>query len=340
MSYLTIDEVRAFNIEHTSRCNLKCPQCARVVDGKINPMLNMQDVSLGYYKWLFPKAFCNQLDFIFFCGNYGDPIASATFFDCAKYLAENGVRLSIHTNGSLRGTRYWKELASILNSNGKVIFSIDGLSDTNSKYRVNSNFEKIIENVKSFIRAGGIARWDYLVFDHNYHQVEEARGLAKKLGFKSFNEKKTKRFINNKNYKSNKGEGKFGSIIERYGSWKNYIDQTKISCRYKKDKTLYIDFDMNVWPCCWVGAPLFFYGDDNIQKNQLLNLMSKYEEGFNSLYYYSLEEILNHRWFKYDLMNSWSKTMDEGKLMTCGRTCGTEYKFSGDDDSNKKEMKL
>lgn len=340
MRYLNINEVRELNIEHTSRCNLRCPQCARTINGKVNPMLSMTDMTLGDYKWIFPESFCKQLDHIFFCGNYGDPIASYTFFDCVKYLAGNGILLTIYTNGSLRGTRYWEELASILGNSGKVIFAIDGLSDTNHIYRVNSNFEKIIENATAFIKAGGIARWDYLVFEHNYHQVEEARKLAKELGFTSFNEKKTKRTINNTNYKTNKGEGQFNSIVERYGSWENYIDQTPITCIYKQDKILYIDFDMNVWPCCWIGAPLFFYGEDNIQKKQLLGLMSKYEEGFNSLYYYSLEEILDHQWFKHDLVNSWSKKMIDGKLMTCGRTCGNEYKFSSGDESNRRETKL
>ena len=44
---------------------------------------------------------------------------------------------------------------------GKINFSIDGLADTNPTYRVNANWDKVIENVKTFIKAGGPARWDY-----------------------------------------------------------------------------------------------------------------------------------------------------------------------------------
>mgnify|MGYP004109623815 CR=1 FL=1 len=33
--YLTYDDITTVHIEHTSKCNLLCPQCARVVDGKI-----------------------------------------------------------------------------------------------------------------------------------------------------------------------------------------------------------------------------------------------------------------------------------------------------------------
>jgi len=51
-----------------------------------------------------------------------------------------------------------------------------------------------MENAKAFIDAGGIAHWDFIVFQHNEHQVEEARHLAKEMGFKNFNVKKTTRW--------------------------------------------------------------------------------------------------------------------------------------------------
>ena len=43
-----------------------------------------------------------------------------------------------------------------------------------------------MENVDAFIGNGGSAFWEYLVFKHNQHQIEEARLLSKKLGFKKF----------------------------------------------------------------------------------------------------------------------------------------------------------
>ena len=48
-------------------------------------------------------------------------------------------------------------------------------------------------NVKSFIQAGGEAHWEFLVFKHNEHQVEEARNLAREMGFKEFYLKKRRR---------------------------------------------------------------------------------------------------------------------------------------------------
>jgi hypothetical protein len=45
-------------------------------------------------------------------------------------------------------------------------------------------------NVQAFINAGGRAEWDYLIFKHNEHQIDEAKDLSKKLGFYSFVPKK------------------------------------------------------------------------------------------------------------------------------------------------------
>ena len=54
-----------------------------------------------------------------------------------------------------------------------------------------------MENAQAFIDAGGRARWDFIVFAHNEHQVEDAEALAKKMGFEKFQYKKSARFFSN-----------------------------------------------------------------------------------------------------------------------------------------------
>jgi hypothetical protein len=51
-----------------------------------------------------------------------------------------------------------------------------------------------MRNAEAFITAGGEAHWDFIVFEHNEHQVDEARNLAIKMGFKNFNVKRTTRW--------------------------------------------------------------------------------------------------------------------------------------------------
>jgi MoaA/NifB/PqqE/SkfB family radical SAM enzyme len=356
MSYLDLSEIRSIQIDHTSRCNLLCPQCARVDNGKVNSLVPLDELTVEDYKVIFPKEIIKNITQITQCGNYGDVIASNTILDCLDWLRTNGYNryINVITNGSARTPAWWKELAKILGKNGKATFSIDGLKDTNHLYRVNSNWDKIVENIKAFIGAGGNARWDYLVFEHNEHQVEAAKFLAKEWGFKGFYVKKTNRFITNKNYKTNtsktttkkvniatevKYQSNFDRIVQEYGSWSNYVDITEIDCKFKKQKTLFVDFEARLWPCTWTAAPIYFAGKDNIQKIQLHKILDHYGWNFNSLRHDSLESILDHEWFKKELVESWHRTQNDepiGKLMTCGRTCGTSYDFSSSSDNNRK----
>ena len=58
----------------------------------------------------------------------------------------------------------------------------------------NVNWNKVMENTMSFIGTGARAHWDMLVFEHNKHQVEESKEIAKEMGFSWFRTKETDRW--------------------------------------------------------------------------------------------------------------------------------------------------
>jgi MoaA/NifB/PqqE/SkfB family radical SAM enzyme len=355
--YLAIDNVKSIQIDHTSRCNCMCPQCARVSEGIVNPRMPIDELTVEDYKVIFPSTIIKQVELITQCGNYGDIVASNTILDCLEWLRENGstAHINIMTNGSARNMDWWKRLASIIGLNGRVTFSIDGLEDTNHLYRVGAIWNKVIENANTYIENGGRARWDYLIFDHNQHQVEEAEKLAREIGFESFYVKNTSRFINDKNYLTGKvseeetlkqptdekyrstSSEKFVNIIDKHNTWENYINETTIDCKFQKQSALFVDFQARLWPCTWVAAPIHFAKIDNIQTKQIHSLMEHYGTTFNSLRHHTLEDVLTHEWFASNLVSSWET--DE-KLMTCGRTCGTDYEFSSRAPANSKLTKF
>lgn len=191
------NEIKTIHLEITERCNASCPQCSRNINGgELNPNLNDRELSLEDIKKIFPVTFIQQLNHIYMCGNYGDPMVAKDTLESLRYFRENNKKLllSMNTNGSARTKDWWIDLAKILGNNGYVIFSIDGLEDTNHIYRRNTVWSKIVENAKAFIDAGGKAHWEYIVFGHNEHQVELAEQLAIELGFSKFQIKKTARF--------------------------------------------------------------------------------------------------------------------------------------------------
>ena len=361
--YLDISEVTSLQIEPTSKCNLLCPQCARVYQGQVNPLLRLAELEPEDYESIFAEDLGKQLKLVSFNGNYGDPIASKHIDYGIDKCLDLQIQIRICSNGSLRPSSWWRELGGKLSgTKSGAAFSIDGLEDTNAIYRVGSNFKKIMENAAAYIQAGGRARWDFLVFDHNRHQIEEAKALARKMGFVQFQKKITSRFayghyskpkedlsykIFNKKgeqtgflKKTPDGEDRLQKIAAKYGSWKKYVESTSINCKFQNKKMLFIDFEALVWPCCWVGAPVYFVDQSNPQKKQFDLIRRKYGKGFNSLRRRSLKEILSHQWLASDLTESWGNNLSDQnpKLMTCGRTCGADYEFTSGPGGKNSEI--
>ena len=193
-------DIRVVHLEVTERCNASCPQCARNLNGgEVNPQLKDAELSLDDVKQILKPEFVAQLKRLYMCGNYGDPISARDTLEIFEYLrsCNNTMQLSLHTNASAKTPEWWSKLPAALGENHYVVFSVDGLEDTNHLYRQGTVWKKIMENAKAFIQAGGRARWDYIVFAHNEHQVEQARALAEQMGFEKFNIKKSNRFFSN-----------------------------------------------------------------------------------------------------------------------------------------------
>lgn len=193
--------IRSMHAELTDKCNAGCAMCPRYVDfgAKVNPNLPLTEVTVEDFRRWFPPSFVGQMIKFYACGNYGDPIVARDCLDIYQYLrsANDAIILGMHTNGSARTPDWWAALGATMNKEGRdfCTFSIDGLADTNHLYRRRTDFDRIMANVQAFIGAGGIAHWDFIVFDYNEHQVEEARDLARRMGFENFNIKRTTRWF-------------------------------------------------------------------------------------------------------------------------------------------------
>lgn len=328
MTYTSIDSIKTIQLDHSSRCNLECPQCARTLE-KGYPI---KDLTISDYEIIFEPFIGKDID-IFHCGGYGDVIASPTFNETLDWCLSKGFKnITIHTNGSARKPEWWQDIAK---KGVRVTFSVDGLTDTNHLYRVNSNFEIIQRNMEAYTSAGGNATWNYLVFDHNSHQVEEAKELATKLNFKKFSIKHTGRYQGNKSfnknneeikvYKDNPSEKSFKEVINSFGNFKTYTQTTSIDCKYKKMNYVYVDMEMKLWPCCWIGALPYMSHSESFADHKRLTDM--YGNDFNRLDIYSWDKILSHEFYTDYLIDSWQDS--EKRLFTCGKHCGNKYEHSG-----------
>ena len=193
-----LSNIKLIHMETSNICNAACPMCLRELPYFINSVPKKKSLTLEQVKALFSDSFIQNLDKMFMSGNYGDPACAPEAIEIMEHFRQlnSSMTLGFHSNGGVRDKAWWARLGKLMSDPERdyCAFGIDGLADTNHIYRVNTRFDKILENVQSFIDAGGVAHWHYLIFEHNEHQVQEAKALAKELGFAQFFEKVSFRF--------------------------------------------------------------------------------------------------------------------------------------------------
>jgi MoaA/NifB/PqqE/SkfB family radical SAM enzyme len=194
--------LKVIHFELSEGCNASCPMCPRTDNGgRLNRNLHGHQISLETIKQAFSIETIKKLDAVHFCGNFGDPILAKDALEIVQYFrhAQPLLQIMFNTNGGVRDTQWWAQLGKEMQVEGScVVFAIDGLENTNHIYRRGVHWDRLMANVKAFINSGGRARWEFLVFKHNQHEIEESRTIAEQLGFVEFRLKKTSRFYDHK----------------------------------------------------------------------------------------------------------------------------------------------
>jgi len=342
-------DIKSIHLEVTQNCQANCPMCDRNMNGKgINPHINLDELSLEDCKKIFTPSFIAQLDTMYMCGNLGDPIVAKDTLEIFKYfrLHNEKMWLSMNTNAGAKNEEWWRDLATCLGRMGAVIFSVDGLSDTNHIYRQGVVWSNVERNMKAFIAAGGRARWDFLIFEHNQHQVEEAEALAAEWGCEKFMKKKTGRFITQDSKKKeshqavdkkgnsttelkkpdqkyqNNALSKLDIIKNKYGSMDAYYDAAPVVCKVKKENSLFITAEGLALPCCWTAGRMYKWWHKDPKVEQIWDFIPdisalQARNGLEAVFATGIFERIQ---------NSWAKpSCGDGKLKVCAMKCGAEF---------------
>jgi MoaA/NifB/PqqE/SkfB family radical SAM enzyme len=340
------NNITDIHIELTDKCQASCPMCARNYNGGAErPFVGQYDISIDQFKtWLTPDFLSNIKNF-YACGNYGDPIIAKDCLEIFEYVRScTDARLSIHTNGSARSTKWWESLAKSMHGVHDVTFGIDGFAESHVLYRRGTDWQKIIDNAKAFIDAGGNASVDCLVFKHNQHEIEDFKAAMLKIGFSHVNIKSTGRFYdmekfpvigNNEkveyhlepaDYKEYKKINflKLDELSNNISIWQKLVDSSMIEPKCVTKKEIYIDARGTVYPCCWIGSdmieePLKVTLSIHDLRNRMVENSKQHFNEFNlfNLNSVSINEILSS--------NAWNKFFDinNSKPWTCSKNCKT-----------------
>jgi MoaA/NifB/PqqE/SkfB family radical SAM enzyme len=367
--YHYIDE---YQLEITSYCNAACPQCPRNNNGQgINPRMPLCHLEREVINQAFDTELCQRLRQVFFCGSYGDPIMHPEFRDILRDFRRKNPTLWLyfHTNGGVHRPDYWQEIAEIMDGYGQIDFGIDGLEDTLHLYRRNVQYSRVIENARAFIQAGGRAQWNFIVFRHNQHQIDEVRRRGKALGFFNILIRKTGRFFNHRTIEEmprwsvadqyylepptlpeyrNQSMLFLPDLKKQYPDLRTYFDSTEIRCDALIGPKVAINAEGLVLPCNFFNHNLYdrrFYEPGVLPeanefstvdgKNQIRNFLESYGLENLNINHRGLPEIFDSNMWQ-DLVESWNRTLAQGRLFECAMTCGSKITKVWDQGGSKR----
>jgi MoaA/NifB/PqqE/SkfB family radical SAM enzyme len=297
--------------------------CLRNLGGDIlNPDLEHANFDINWIDNL--DVAINKLTL---CGNYGDPIVHPKLHELVeRWIERFNMPIIMMTNGGARDEEWWEKLAVIAQGKLTVVFGIDGLEDTNHLYRRHVSWPKLMSNCRSYINAGGNARWKFIIFKHNQHQIDRAKELSQQMGFSTFEQIVTNRFKKDR-----------FDVVDRNGNTIYHLEepmldlsqfksknpnrnsQTRewsgtISCYAKKENSVYIAADGRVYPCCNVG---YHFNDGKRGSfGSLIELQRAHQD--NNINDLKLSQIVSGGFFK-EIETRWKST----PLTKCVNTCGT-----------------
>ena len=334
-------------LDITTHCNAKCPQCSRTNSDGLGkqdffPLVHwtLPEIELSYSK--------DQLDGvnrISFSPTWGDAMMNPDVYDIMEHFLKNtpdDTEVRINTNGSMRDEDFWWKFGYLaLKYHRKiftVVFDIDGINqEMHEKYRRNTNLQKVLNNMKAFSDNGqSNVRSQTIVFKHNQDYLEEIKKLTSEYGSVGHTFIKSDRFkqTHNGDYKPYYFKNEHG--VEEVLEWADiefenpflahyvshdHILENNIVCKWALDNILNINYDGQVWPCCYFGNnDHSSYQDEfkNIGLIQDYNLMRL----DNNVKFTPLKTIIQNKWFNGELQNS----IENAPVDQCEKHCSTSIR--------------
>ena len=325
--YIQSTDLTSLLIEPTGYCNANCPHCPRYTDdGYLHDYIPEEHLTIDAFRHGLNQKNLTNLQVVNFAGATGDPIMNPNIEDLIEFF--NFVpSIRLDTNGSIRNPAWWSRLARF--SNLTVVWSIDGLEDTNCLYRIGTDYQTIISNAQAYISSGGNAVWKCIIFKHNQHQIAEVKKTAKAMGFKGIQFVKAYdyRFQEQKVWpvmvKGTQLHTISPSSLSEDEITAHSIDPTKIHessgklsnilCPWMKNRSAYINLLGELMPCCMMTHETTNnYPGSTKFKNTIGNFKNI------SLYHNTMDEIFKNYYgsnFNQSLMDV--NTMQD----VCAKSC-------------------
>ena len=295
--------------------------------GKVTKNLPLLHVPLEKIKKAFSPNVLKRCRDIQLCPTWGDHMMHKHASEIIEYFlsSDKYVTVSVNTNGSMRDEMYWWNMCAqavkYKSKYGirrlKITFDIDGINqEMHNLYRRNTNLQKILNHMKvcSEFKDYVLVQTQTVIFRHNQEHLKEIEDLCKSYGSEKHTSVISDRFYDKQSEDENTyhfyDENNKKLTLHRVtDEWKDNFkkDGALISrgtasegtetptCNWSLTNSLNINFDGNVWPCCFFGNVAIMDKSRFIKQHKFIE---KYYNYNNNIYETDLEDILNNDWWK------------------------------------------
>lgn len=170
-------------IEPTTACNLSCPECPSGLNKFTRKTGN---IDLVFFK----KTIDHLAEHVFYLTLYfqGEPYIHPGFFEMVEYSRRKRIYTSTSTNAHFLNDENARR--TVESGLDRLIISMDGTTpETYRFYRAGGKIETVIEGTKNILRwkkelgsKTPYVIFQFIVFRHNEHQVDEIKKLGKQIG--------------------------------------------------------------------------------------------------------------------------------------------------------------
>ncbi len=228
-------------IDPSANCMLACPLCPTGNKDKGRARGEMSFDNL--------KKLINEVgDYLFEIDlfNWGEPFLNKDIFKMISFADSKKIITRLSSNLNFFPVGYEKKL--IESKLNHLVVSLDGITQqTYSQYRRGGDMDKVLKAVSKIAKEKEKQKsktpfitWQFIVFDHNEHEIPKAKKLVKKLGFDRIV------FIKNR-----------GNMASELFGKKKRKNQT---CKFLWDQAV-VNWNGSVSPCCLYYDQKYDFGN-------------------------------------------------------------------------------
>ncbi|UCG68039.1 MAG: radical SAM protein [Thermoplasmata archaeon] len=174
-------------IEPTNVCQLQCPTCPTGLGINPDPRGKMRQDD-------FKKIIDELKDYLYeiLLFGFGEPLLHKDIYEMIKYATENNIRTALSSNlcNLQKG-----DIDRIIDSGLELlVVSLDGITqETYKRYRVKGDVQQVKRNVETLIqrkkelgRSNPVIQIQFIVMDHNRHEITKAIEYSRRINVEEF----------------------------------------------------------------------------------------------------------------------------------------------------------